>query len=136
MWVQTQPNSQSSFQKLNVDNSCQKTRKIRYYIFEVLSNFTVFLQFVPNILARIVDTCTPKNIYIHAFQAVITSSTCPTKIDCNLRLHEEFEFYPGKRDSFQFGICCGLFTFFKVFLCKYVLNYFLFPLRRSEISSQ
>ena len=45
MWVETQT-SQSSFQKLNVEN--------RYYIFEVLSNFTVFLYFVPNILAKIV----------------------------------------------------------------------------------
>ena len=35
-------NAQSSFQKLNVDNSCQKTRKIRYCILEVLSNFNVF----------------------------------------------------------------------------------------------
>ena len=53
MWVETQPSAQSSFQNLNVDYSCQKTCKIRYYIFEVLSNFTVSLQFVPNILARI-----------------------------------------------------------------------------------
>ena len=36
MWVETQPSAQSSFHKLNVGNSCQKTRKIRYYIFEVL----------------------------------------------------------------------------------------------------
>ena len=41
--VETQPSAQSSFQKLNVDNSCQKTRKIRYYTFEALSSFTVFL---------------------------------------------------------------------------------------------
>ena len=54
MWMEAQPSAQSSFQKLNVDNSCQKTHKIRYYIFEVLSNFTVFLYFVPNILSRIV----------------------------------------------------------------------------------
>ena len=54
MWVETQPSAQSSFQKLNVDNSCQKTRKIRYYIFEVLPNFIVSLYFVPNILSRIV----------------------------------------------------------------------------------
>ena len=53
MWVETQPSAQSSFQNLNVDYSSQKTCKIRYYIFEVLSNFTVSLQFVPNILARI-----------------------------------------------------------------------------------
>ena len=39
MWVETQPSAQSSFQKWNVDNSGQKTRKIRYYIFEVLPNF-------------------------------------------------------------------------------------------------
>ena len=38
------------------DNSCQKTRKIRYYIFEALPNFIVSLYFVPNILSRIVVT--------------------------------------------------------------------------------
>ena len=54
MWVKMQPSAQSSFQKLNVDNSCQKTRKTRYYIFEVLPNFIVSLYFVPNILSRIV----------------------------------------------------------------------------------
>ena len=53
MWVEMQPSAQSTFRSLNVDNSCQKTRKIRCYIFEVLSNFTVFVWFVPNILARI-----------------------------------------------------------------------------------
>ena len=51
MWVETQTSVQSSFQKLNVDKICQKTRKIRYYIFDVLSNFTVFLYFLPNILS-------------------------------------------------------------------------------------
>ena len=54
MWVQTQPNVQSSFQRLNADNSCQQTRKIRY-IFETLSNFIVSLYFLPIILSRIVD---------------------------------------------------------------------------------
>ena len=58
MWVETQASAQPSFQKLNMDNSCQKTPKIRYYyIFEVLSNFTVFLYFEPNILSRIVEPC-------------------------------------------------------------------------------
>ena len=47
MLVQTQPNAQPSFQKLNVNNNCQKTRKIRYYIFEVLPNFIVSFYFVP-----------------------------------------------------------------------------------------
>ena len=51
MLVETQPSGESSFQKLNVDNSFQKARKIRYYIFEVLSNFPVFLYIIPNILA-------------------------------------------------------------------------------------
>ena len=55
MWVETQPSAQSSFRKLNVDNSFQKTRKIRYHIFEVLSNFTVYFHYVPNILARIIE---------------------------------------------------------------------------------
>ena len=55
MWMKTQPSAQSSFQISNADNSCQKTHKIRCYIIEVLSNFTVFYEFVPNILARIAD---------------------------------------------------------------------------------
>ena len=50
-----QPSAQSSFQKLNVDNTCQKTGKIRYYIFEILPNFTASICFVPNILSRILD---------------------------------------------------------------------------------
>ena len=54
MWVEAQLSVQSSFQKLNVDNSCQRTRKIRYYVFEVLFNFTAFLYFVPSILSRTV----------------------------------------------------------------------------------
>ena len=54
IWVDTQPSVQSSFQKLNFDSSCQKTRKIRWQIFEVLSIFTGFLYFVPNVFARIV----------------------------------------------------------------------------------
>ena len=43
MWVDTQPKAQSFFQKLSIDISCQQTRKINNYIFEVLSNFTLFL---------------------------------------------------------------------------------------------
>ena len=43
MLVETQSSAQSSFQILNVDDSCQKIREIRYYIFEVLPSFTVFL---------------------------------------------------------------------------------------------
>ena len=35
MWVEMQPIAQFSLQKLNLDNSCQKTRKISYYILEV-----------------------------------------------------------------------------------------------------
>ena len=52
--VETQPSAQSPFQKLNVDNSCKRTRKIKYYIVKVLSNSTEFLWFMPNIFARIV----------------------------------------------------------------------------------
>ena len=54
MWVKTHPSAQFFFQKLNVDNSCQKTRKVWYYIFEFLSSFNVLLKFVPNILASII----------------------------------------------------------------------------------
>ena len=55
MWVETQPSVQSSSQTLNVDNSYPKAEKTRYYIFEVLFNFTVFLYFVENILSSIAD---------------------------------------------------------------------------------
>ena len=55
MQLETQTSAQFLFQKLNVDNSCQKTRKSRNYIFDALSNFTVFLFLAPVILARIVD---------------------------------------------------------------------------------
>ena len=75
MWVETQASAQPSFQKLNMDNSCQKTPKIRYYyIFEVLSNFTVFLYFGPNILSRIVEPCFI-SILIDSFLTEF-SSTC------------------------------------------------------------
>ena len=46
--------AQSSFYKLNLDNSRQEIRKIRYYIFEALPNFAVFPYSVPNILGKIV----------------------------------------------------------------------------------
>ena len=55
IWVETQPSTQSPFQKLNFGSSSQKTRKSRYQTFLVLSSFTGFLYFVPNILARIVN---------------------------------------------------------------------------------
>ena len=42
IWVETQPSVQSSFQKLNFDSNCQKTRKIREQIFEALSNLLDF----------------------------------------------------------------------------------------------
>ena len=53
MWVLTQPNAQP-LQKLDPDNSLQKTRKIRYYIFEALPSFIISLYFVPNTLSMIV----------------------------------------------------------------------------------
>ena len=53
MWVETQTSAQSPFQKLNIDNSCKKHTNLDATI-EALSNFTVFLYFVPNILSRIV----------------------------------------------------------------------------------
>ena len=36
IWVETQPSAQPSFQKLNADSNCQKTRNIRYYIWLLL----------------------------------------------------------------------------------------------------
>ena len=54
MLVEMQSSAESSFQKLIVGNSYQKTHKIRCYIFEVFSNFTVFHYFVPIALSRVV----------------------------------------------------------------------------------
>ena len=54
IWVETYPNAQSPFQKLNFGSSSQKTCKGRYQTFFVLSSFTGFLCSVPNILRRIV----------------------------------------------------------------------------------
>ena len=54
IWVETLSSAQSPFQKLNFGNSSQKTRKSRYQTFLVLSSYTGFLYFVPNILSRIV----------------------------------------------------------------------------------
>ena len=47
--------TQSPYQKLNIGNTSQKTRKSRYQTFPLQSSFTGFLCFVPNILPRIVD---------------------------------------------------------------------------------
>ena len=52
IWLEALRSAQSFFQILNFDNSCQKTRKIREQIFEVLSNFAGFLYWI---LSRIVD---------------------------------------------------------------------------------
>ena len=61
IWVE--PISQSPFQKLIFGNSSQKSRKTRYQTCFVLSSFTGFLYFVPNILPRIVDSPEMKQIF-------------------------------------------------------------------------
>ena len=78
-WMETQPSAQSPFQKLNFGSSSQKTPKSRYQTFLVLSSFTGFLYFVPNILPKIVEkienlreNCEitngpPKPIYLYRF---------------------------------------------------------------------
>ena len=43
IWVEMEPSAQSSFQKLNFDNSCQNTHKARSQIFEVLFSYTGLL---------------------------------------------------------------------------------------------
>ena len=75
------------FHKLNVDNSCQKTRKIRYYVFQVLPNFVVFLYFAPNILSRILDL--KKLIYTFLCCLVLQSFVDPVnqiRLRINVRL--------------------------------------------------
>ena len=49
-----QPSAQCPFEKLNFGKRSKKTRESRYKTFLVLSIFTGFLYFVPNILSRIV----------------------------------------------------------------------------------
>ena len=62
IWVETEPSAQSPFQKLNLGSSSQKTRKGRYQTFLVLSSFTGFLYFVPNILPRIVGLAIKRSL--------------------------------------------------------------------------
>ena len=50
-WVE--PSAQPPLQNLNFGSCSQKTRKSVYQTFLVLSGFTGFLHFVPNILPRI-----------------------------------------------------------------------------------
>ena len=54
IWLETHRSTLCLFQKLHFGNSSQKARKIRYQKFLVLSNFTLFLYFVPNVLSSIV----------------------------------------------------------------------------------
>ena len=56
IWVEIKSSAQSPFQKLNFGSSSKKTGKSRYQTFLVLFSFTGFLNFVPNILPRIVGT--------------------------------------------------------------------------------
>ena len=105
MWVETQPSAQSSFQKLNVDNSCQKTCKI-WYILEVLSNFTVFLYFVRNMLSRIVVchavsllTDSQTSRFVEVFPR--PDSWNPSSWDCRTLLKDVFK-------AFHFSVCDAL----------------------------
>ena len=56
--MNTEPGAQSPFQKSNFRNGGQNLRKSRSQSFLVLSNFTLFLYFVPNILSRMVELFT------------------------------------------------------------------------------
>ena len=53
MWVEMEPSAQSSFQKLNIDNSCQKHAKLDITFLKSCP-ILLFLYFVPSILARVV----------------------------------------------------------------------------------
>ena len=78
MLVQTQPNAQSPFQKLNVDNSCQKTRKIRYFIFEVLPNFIVKVS-IGRIFLRLLSKYFPRN---HTMHTIFNRNTVTIRCSC------------------------------------------------------
>ena len=54
IWVETQSHAQPPLPKFNFGSSSQKSCKGRYQTFIVLSRFTGLLNFVPNILPRIV----------------------------------------------------------------------------------
>ena len=70
-----------------MSNVGQKTRKIRYYVFQVLPNFVVFLYFAPNILSRILDL--KKLIYTFLCCLVLQSFVDPVnqiRLRINVRL--------------------------------------------------
>ena len=55
IWLQIQPSNQSPLQKFNFGISIQRACKSKYQTFLVLSSFTGFLNFVSNILPKIVE---------------------------------------------------------------------------------
>ena len=59
MWVETLPHAKSSFQNLTIVSAVKKKHAkldiVIGYIY-ILSNFTVFLYFIPNILLWIVES--------------------------------------------------------------------------------
>ena len=126
MWVQTQPNSQSSFQKLDFDNSCQKTRKIRYYIFEVLPNFTVYLYFVPNILSRIVDNLLAASICNGKFSCLLLSYIIYTYIYIYIYITSGYYSYSqlGQVSSLCVLLLLLLLLFQRSYIFKLLFKYF------------
>ena len=79
MWVEAQSSAQYCFHKLNFDNSCQKIRKIKYYIFEVLSFYCIFLlctkYFVQHYLKIQIFGCnlTESHLYLNFWTFSVTS---------------------------------------------------------------
>ena len=84
IWMETEPSTQSPFDKLALVVAVKKkTRKNRYQFFLFLSSFTGFLHFVPNNVSRIVrhpNFLPTQNIYISLYFPKKTNlvSTQPT----------------------------------------------------------
>ena len=72
IWVETYPSAQSPFQKLNFGNSSHKTHKRRCQTFLVMSSFTGFPHFVPNILSGIVVIASKSIKYVNFVISYIT----------------------------------------------------------------
>ena len=88
--------AQSPFQKLSFGSSSQKARKSRYQTFLVLSSFTGFLSFVPNILPSIVD----KSCFQHdlAFEELSKRRTSYKVLrDKAFNIAKNLKYNPNKR---------------------------------------
>ena len=127
MWVETQSSAQHSFQKLNVDNCRQKTRKIRYYIVKACP-----------ILLHLFNLC---QIFCPRFQILVPSLPSKNKtlvIVAKSYSEIDTKYFGPFRFCLIYLLCpINFFRHFRHFLCNLsqpsVFNTFIFFISLTQI---